>query len=482
MARVKFPLDMVKRKNCLREPRSAEHLDAPVLEYMGGEENPMGFAENPASMSLNFKNIELSKENPEEAREDSIASDALPPSIAQLLQPPILSGTTRMCYLCGKMVDHFYATPTQPEERAAFLARVNISKKYYSTSIRALRRNQATAYFCVEHLGEIKQENPDSSGEAGFELPAKVNKSKRRVKKCCLCGTRAKVIYSTPADPIERAAFLAQVIALTETERRIVEVLSQLPEERHFCAVHFHIPSNSINEMDGSSQEPLELPQLEAMNVAPAETVKIEEPDSPGEAVNEFDANGLKGVNCTLCAKYTHNYVATSSIQALREDLLGKVITSTKEEKNLIARLMHSTTRAAFCAEHIQDVKVNEEPQNLSTLRPRECYLCGDTTVHWLATPINPIGLPNFFENLILMDENKLYKIQRLINWNASASICTKHYNGPTMEVLELTRVPGTEPKERSPPAQKKKRVRYEPSEPDSETSEDEKPGPSRSG
>ncbi|GMR52236.1 hypothetical protein PMAYCL1PPCAC_22431, partial [Pristionchus mayeri] len=141
-----------------------------------------------------------------------------------------------------------------------------------------------------------------------------------------------------------------------------------------------------------------------------------------------------QGVKCTLCAKYTHNYAATPSNPGLRDDLLRRVLPRTKEAMDILTRLLSDTkSRAFFCAEHIQEQPVNVSSRVEESLRPRECYLCGETSSFWLATPKNPTTLPVFFEHLVEMDSEQLKKIHQLIQWNTCASICTKHYNGPTV-------------------------------------------------
>ncbi|GMR31332.1 hypothetical protein PMAYCL1PPCAC_01527, partial [Pristionchus mayeri] len=67
-------------------------------------------------------------------------------------QLPILSGYLRMCYLCGAVMNHCYATPADKEERSTFLSNVITSNNSDEHSIKALGRNMMTAHFCLGHL------------------------------------------------------------------------------------------------------------------------------------------------------------------------------------------------------------------------------------------------------------------------------------------------------------------------------------------
>ncbi|GMR38185.1 hypothetical protein PMAYCL1PPCAC_08380, partial [Pristionchus mayeri] len=137
--------------------------DPPILAdetQWRAEENPMEFPEDPATISIQLDNYEPPKEKPMEVEEAPMA-DVLSPTVADFPPLSVLSGAVRMCYLCGAVTAHVHATPRNPKERAAFLARVISSKKSDLFSVKALGRNIATAYFCVHHLrtlDEIPQE------------------------------------------------------------------------------------------------------------------------------------------------------------------------------------------------------------------------------------------------------------------------------------------------------------------------------------
>ncbi|GMR52237.1 hypothetical protein PMAYCL1PPCAC_22432, partial [Pristionchus mayeri] len=88
--------------------------------------------------------------------------------------------------------------------------------------------------------------------------PSKVVKPTKMENKhkCILCGTTVRVIFSTPADPSERAAFLARFNALTDNERRVMKELANNSEEAHFCVNHLPIKLNCMKATHGPTEKP----------------------------------------------------------------------------------------------------------------------------------------------------------------------------------------------------------------------------------
>ncbi|GMR38187.1 hypothetical protein PMAYCL1PPCAC_08382, partial [Pristionchus mayeri] len=232
-------------------------------------------------------------------RQRTRRSQVLSSTVAEFPPLPILSGSVKMCYLCGSVMDHYHATPLNPEERAPFLARVITSKKSELLSVRALTRNTWTANFCVHHLrvsdqipkqkqirtipraktGKPKKIKKESKAAdlslASMDKPKKIKKKSKGpyVKlpgdplttfdaeefngvKCTLCARYTHNYAAVPSNRALRKDLLRRVIHVTREEKAIVEKLMCSRSRAFFCAEHIqeeyaNVASLEINGVEG---------------------------------------------------------------------------------------------------------------------------------------------------------------------------------------------------------------------------------------
>ncbi|GMR31339.1 hypothetical protein PMAYCL1PPCAC_01534, partial [Pristionchus mayeri] len=329
------------------------------------------------------------KEGPEEFKDESIGEFAdlkqeeSVPNVHSISNVdsshlPISSGCLRMCYLCGAVINHFCATPANPEERSAFLSNVITSKMSDVHSIRALGRNMITAFFCLGHLRtstgipKEKQIMPakmcSSSTSPPQSTPTEISSNNVASYSCSECGKKLS------------------------TKRTLNEHLLIHSGEKPFtcehCEMRFRFKSHRYIHL------------------------------------REF--HKIKLYSCLTCGEQFHRKAQLSKHQFIHKDNIPQNVNVGDRVKGELAKptIVKAIDKRA-------KIEAMNEPSKVRMMLPKQyfkCTLCGDNKFPTTVSSKGPIRARQFFDKLVTLTEKERERMEFVINNKIRADVCQKHF------------------------------------------------------
>ncbi|GMR31328.1 hypothetical protein PMAYCL1PPCAC_01523, partial [Pristionchus mayeri] len=293
---------------------------------------------------------------------------------------PILSGCLRMCYLCGAMINHCYATPADPVERSAFLSNVITSKKSDVQSIRALGRNMMTAHFCLGHLrtstdipkekqvmpSEVFQTSLPLDQSTSMEIPS--NNIAQSSLACSECGKK-----------FARQQTLNNHMLIHSGEK---------PFTCEYCELHFRSKSYRYTHLRNFHK--------------------------------------IKLYSCLTCGEQFDLKAQLNKHQFIHKENILKNVNLGDRVKGVLAS--PSIIKAIDKREKIEDANKPSKVEWIWSKQYFKCTLCGDNKLPTTASPKGPIRARKFFDNLVKLTEKEREKMEFVINNKIRADVCQKHF------------------------------------------------------
>ncbi|GMR38189.1 hypothetical protein PMAYCL1PPCAC_08384, partial [Pristionchus mayeri] len=202
----------------LREQGSMYTISYPVNEVEGGSSGAMKEKENCIRNT-----ITIDQSGP-------LLSKSLAHSYTT--NPPMQFESNQKCYLCGKYAFQFYATPSYPAQRQAFLDRIIVASSGDNERVEALEKNGIRAYFCLDHYAKKRKVTSEDKKNARLKKFNSIPKNIMPTHTRPHIGDMRKAVGPTsqlpPSTQINRIAKRTSRMETEEREKREDTTLSFL--------------------------------------------------------------------------------------------------------------------------------------------------------------------------------------------------------------------------------------------------------------